>query len=75
MIPAGHVIYGKKGRGTMHYGPIVQIETGVFVTYEGSRVPKKWVDEANEVQMIKLSSKPLPSPEDVQSWVVVNVKG
>lgn len=74
MIPEGHLLIGSKGMNKRIYGAVTQMENGQFVTYEGTRIPKKFADEKNETQNIRLSSRPLPVPEDVDSWYVAVVK-
>jgi hypothetical protein len=56
------------------YGGVTQMENGNFVTYEGIRVPKSWADEKNEVRMLRVTSRPLPAPDDVDNWYVATVK-
>ncbi len=74
IIPEGTVLIASTGMNKMLYGAVTQVEKGVFTTYEASRVPKVWADEENEVQKVRLSSRPLPVPEDVDSWCVLKVK-
>lgn len=74
MVPVGHILMGSKGMNKRLYGAVTQMENGTFVTYEGTRVPKKWDDEKNETKNIRLSSRPLPVPDDVDSWYVAIVK-
>jgi heme O synthase-like polyprenyltransferase len=49
------------------------MESGQFVTIEGSRVPKSWADEKNDQRMFRISSRPTPKPEDVDDWFVADV--
>ena len=72
MIPYGHVLLaGNGGIGSVEYGAVTQIEgDGGFVTYEAEIVPKQWVDKDNNIQMIRLTSRPVPMPFDVSSWYV-----
>lgn len=74
MIPEGHIILGVSGKSKRIYAAVTQIEKGKFVTIEGERVPKYIVDEENEVQKLRLTSRPVPVPEDVDSWAVSVVK-
>lgn len=74
MIPAGHVILATTGAHKRVYGAVTQIEDKEFVTIEGTRVPKSWVDEDNEVRKLRLVSRPLPVPDDVDGWFVLIVK-
>lgn len=74
MIPVGTVIMGSRGMNKRIYGAHTQIENGSFVTIEGTRIPKSWVDDDNEVRKLRLVSRPLPVPEDVDGWYVAQVK-
>lgn len=74
MIPAGTVLLGHSdGEGQIEYGSVTQMEDKKFVTYEGRLVPKQYADEKNEVKMLRLTSRPLPRPFDVESWAVIYV--
>lgn len=76
MIPEGTVLLGhSKGEGQIEYGAVTQMEEGKFNTYEGRIVPKLYADEKNEVKMIRLTSRPLPRPFDIESWAVIYPKG
>ncbi|NLT94860.1 MAG: major capsid protein [Clostridia bacterium] len=74
MIPEGHVILAPKGANKRIYGAVTQVEDGQFVTIEGTRIPKSWVDENNDIRKLRLASRPLPIPEDVDGWYVAIVK-
>lgn len=74
MIPEGTVLVGHSdGEGQFEYGSVTQMEDKKFVTYEGKLVPKQYADEKNEVKMLRLTSRPLPRPFDVDSWAVIYV--
>lgn len=73
MVPDDHILLARPNLGKFHYGAITQMEKGVFVTIDGSRVPKSWADEENEVRMLRISSRPVPVPEDVDDWFVADV--
>lgn len=59
--------------GTMEYGLISQTEgfgeDEHFEFYEATEVPKIFFD--NNVKKLRLSSRPLPRPHDVDSWAVI----
>lgn len=75
MVPDDYLIMGRTGMGTRLYGAITQIEEdNEFHTYEAAKVPKVWVDRNNDTKMIRLASRPLPKPDDVDSWYVLKVK-
>lgn len=73
MIPPGKVLLGSTGMNKRLYGAVTQIEGEEFVTYEGTRIPKSWVDKANEVRKLRITSRPLPAPDDVDAWYVATV--
>jgi len=74
-IPADKVLLAKKAFAGFAYGAITQMEQGSqeFKTYEGGRVPKVWADHQNEQKMIRLSSRPVPKPGNVDGWIVASV--
>lgn len=74
MVPEGFIMMGSRGMNKRIYGAVTQIEDENFVTIEGTRIPKSWVDKNNEVRKLRLSSRPLPVPEDVDGWYVSQVK-
>jgi len=76
MVPDDYLIMASVGLGSRLYGAVTQMEEadGQFHTYEGTRVPRVWSDINNDVKMIRLASRPLPKPEDVDSWYVLKVK-
>ncbi len=75
IIPSGTVLMGHSdGEGQFEYGLVTQMEDKKYRSYEGKLVPKVWVDENSEVKKVRLTSRPLPRPFDVQSWVVIYVR-
>lgn len=73
MIPDGTVILAAKDLGKRLYGAVTQMEKGEFITYEGQRVPKVYSDDKNETKNLRLTARPLPVPDDVESWAVGKV--
>lgn len=73
LIPDGTVIVGASKGGKRYYGSVTQKESGSWITYEGVRVPKYSNDDKNEIDELRLTSRPLPTPEDVDSWLVATV--
>lgn len=76
MMPDDYLIMGSIGLGTRLYGAVTQTEESdrEFHTYEGTRIPKVWTDVNNDQKMIRVASRPLPKPEDVDAWYVLKVK-
>ncbi|WFR55363.1 major capsid protein [Anaerocolumna sp. AGMB13025] len=74
IIPEGTVIIASsKGIGSFEYGAVTQMEEGKFITYEAEVVPKMWPDNENEVKKLRMTSRPVPRPYDVDSWYVLTV--
>lgn len=74
MMPEKTLILARAGMAKRIYGAITQMDNSEnFVTIEGERVPKVWADKGNDVKMVKVSSRPLPVPEDVDDWYVAVV--
>lgn len=73
IVPVDQVLLGRPNTGEVLYGAVTQMESDVFVTYEGSRIPKSWADNQNEQRMLRLTSRPVPKPEDVDDWLVADV--
>lgn len=74
MMPTKTVLLARVGMAKRLYGAITQMDDSEnFVTIEGERVPKVWADKNNEVKMVKVSSRPLPVPEDIDDWYVAVV--
>ena len=72
IIPPGTVLLGHSdGEGQIEYGLVTQMEDKKFRSYEGKLVPKVWADENSEVKKVRLTSRPLPRPFDVDSWAVI----
>lgn len=73
LLPSGTVIIGPSGQGKMNYGAVNQLEEGKgWLTYEEKRVPLYTVDQKAQVETLKVTSRPLPSPHDVDSFVVAS---
>lgn len=73
LLPSGTVIVGPSGQGKMNYGAVNQLEEGKgWLTYEEKRVPLYTVDQKAQVETLKVTSRPLPSPHDVDSFVVAS---
>lgn len=73
MIPNGTVLMLSKNLGKTAYGAVTQMEKDEFITYEGTRVPKQYSDNKNETKVLRLTSRPVPVPDDVDSWYVGTV--
>lgn len=75
MIPYGTIIIASsKGIGEWHYGAVTQVEPGSgFTTYEAEIVPKYTMDDKNDTETLRETSRPVPVPDDVDSWAVIVV--
>ncbi|WP_410495810.1 major capsid protein [Cellulosilyticum sp. ST5] len=74
MLPEGHVLLLPEVVGSIEYSAVSQIEGEDFVTYDYEMVPKFWVDNENERKMLRMTSRPVPRPYDVDGWYVAVVK-
>ena len=73
LLPSGTVIIGPSGQGKMNYGAVNQLEEGKgWLTYEEKRVPLYTIDQKAQVETLKVTSRPLPSPHDVDAFVVAS---
>jgi hypothetical protein len=72
-VPVNKLLMAKRGSGGYAYGAITQLEDKKFNTYEGRLVPKQWADQQNETFMVRVSSRPVPKPGDVNGWLVATV--
>lgn len=76
IIPVGACLMAhSEGEGGIEYGLINQIEDKVIHSYEAKQVPKIYCDEKSEVKTFRLTSRPLPRPDDVESWCVIYPNG
>lgn len=75
-LPDDYCIMGVSGRGSQLYGAVTQVnpETKSFETYEGRDVPKIWVNEGEDVQMLRLARRVMPKPEFIDDWYTLKVK-
>ncbi|MGG1442099.1 major capsid protein [Brevibacillus laterosporus] len=73
IIPSDQVLLARPNLGEFLYGAVTQMEQGQFYTYEGKRIPKSWSDDQNEQRMIRISSRPVPRPENIDYWFVAKV--
>ncbi len=74
MIPSGIVIMASsKGIGSFEYGAVTQLEDGKYVTYVEEVVPKKWAVNEQDIEKLRMTSRPIPMPNDVDSWYVLKV--
>ena len=72
-IPKGRVFIGSTGMPTnLLYGGIDHAENGFTAE---PRVPLVWFNEKGTIQYVEISSRPLPCPKNVSSWVLLDVLG
>lgn len=79
-IPSDHVVIAPGNIGDIAYAAITYLEQtsfndGRYVTYEGTRIPKVYVNTQNNVKESMISAKPIPRPYDLDSWYVLDVLG
>jgi hypothetical protein len=73
MLPSGKLILLPEQVGSFEYGGITQLENGEYVTYQAEIVPKVMTDDKNDIKTLRMTSRPLPKPDDVDSWYVADV--
>lgn len=73
MIPEGSILMGSQGLGTVAYGLVTQMEQTGFKSYEGSKVPKIWDDMNNDIRKLRITSRPIPIPTYLDSWITTKV--
>lgn len=73
-VPSDKMLLGHTGVGHYEYAAVTQLENnGKYMTYEGTRVPKFWSDLANDAKMVRLTSRPVPLPSNIDAWFVATV--
>lgn len=76
MVPAGTVcVATTREQSTIYYGAVTLMDqkTEQFVTYEGTRIPDSWVQKNPAGRFLQYNSRPLPVPNNVESWYVAKV--
>lgn len=70
-FPAKGAAVTAPASGRMLYASVTQIPRGGdnFVTISAKRVPKLVVDDDNEVRKLRVTSKPLPMPRQMNPWI------
>jgi hypothetical protein len=70
MVQPGLVFVGStRMDGVMLYGAVNDLIIGNFMA---PRVPKQWDNIEPSEKYIKISSRPLPCPHDLASWVILD---
>ena len=75
VVPEDKILLGSRDLGKIMYGAVTQLadQGQNFVTYVSSRVPKVWVDPNADNRMMRLSSRPVAAPNDIEAWKVLKV--
>lgn len=76
MIPAGYYLMGNSNTDSyINHGAITFIDTESkqWVTHEAERVLRRIVNTNDSIEEITLLSRPIPVPENIDSWYVVKV--
>lgn len=74
-IPPGYGIVTAPGAGRMLYGGVSQMEETDrrFHTYAGRRIPKYLSDPIKDTREVRITSKPLPIPNNKNPWIVAKL--
>jgi len=71
LVPRGKVaVAPMTSLGRMLYGVIKDLQIG---SHAKPRVPKQWDQEEPSEKYLKISSRPLPCPDDLDKWVTLDV--
>lgn len=73
-IPDNTVVVACDDIFEMEYGAVTQMENGEHNTYAGELVPKYWVNEGDDIANVRVTSKPIPVPFDVNAWGILDVE-
>lgn len=78
MLPAGTLIAGSRGMLEVYHGPVTQVETedgtAQHKTYIKKEVPLRYGSIASNAIKNRITSRPTVVPNNVDGWVVANVK-
>lgn len=72
-VPANKVLVANRAIFSMKYGAVTQQENGVKQTYMGELVPKYEAVDHEDISWLKVTSKPVPVPFDVDAWGILTV--
>lgn len=73
-VPGNKVLVAVSGIHQYGYGVVTQMEKDEnFKTYKAKSVPKIIADVANDVKLLRLTSRPVPMVKDVDTWAVLTV--
>lgn len=72
-VPANKVLVANRNIFSMKYGAVTQQENGEKKTYMGEAVPKYEAVDHEDISWVKLTSKPVPVPFDIDAWGVIDV--
>lgn len=76
MVPSGTLMVGStRVKSTIAYGAVTLADskTEKLVTYAGERIPDSWIQKDPAARFLQIHSKPLPIPNEVDSWFVAKV--
>lgn len=75
MLPEGTCILLPPDLGSIEYGGVTIMENNSYQTYSSDIVPQIWTSSGSNIQMLRMTSRPLLRPYDVDSWFVLNIPG
>jgi hypothetical protein len=73
-IPDNKVVVACDDIFEIVYGAVTQMENGEHHSYAGELVPKYWVNEGDDNANVRVTSKPIPVPFDVNAWGTLTVE-
>jgi len=67
-------LFSTSAQFSMYYGAITLMgNNDNFITVEGETIPESWSERDPARRFLKLSSRPLPVPHEINSWYVAKV--
>lgn len=73
IIPEGELVGGRSKSINVHYGAIAQIVDDQRQVFLGKRIPKTYIEDSKDLECIRLSSAPLPVPDDAAGFFCAKV--
>ena len=70
--PETVIMQSSKEQNSMLYGAVTLIDSGgSYVTHMEEYVPNSWFTQKPPQKFVSISSRPLPMPHDLKSWIVL----
>lgn len=76
IIPQGKILIGsRRMRSTMFYGVLTYVDpiSHSIVSTMGTRGADSWAEKDPDIRFLRMKSRPLPVPQDIDSWYAATV--